>query len=252
MRQIYKKLALISVALTLAVPAIAVPLVPGGVVFTTGDTAAANPALPGGVANDNLIAFSYDPTPATPATNIGGNIQNRVVQSNTLGTLIFATRIRDTFNIDGGTFSILGFQLEGYGSATTDVDFRLDGLGSKGFSSVSRSADGDLMTFRYADRLFVDAINPPGRQETSFFPSIVTDATEFDLTGTMTIFGEILPLGAVDDSASNSQNIFTITVDGIAVPKSAIPPVPIPAGGGFLIGALGLLGWLRRRAPAHA
>jgi hypothetical protein len=252
MRHIHQKFALFAVGCMLAMPVAAVPLVPGGVVFTTGDTSAANPNLAGTVQNDNLIGFTYNPTPVTPFTNVGGNIQNRVVESNVLGSLIFSTRIRDTFNIDVATFSILGFALTGYGGSAVDVDFRLDGLGTKGFSSVSRSADGDTMTFRYADRLFVDAIDPPGRQETSLFPSIVTDATEFDTTGTMRIFGEILPLGAIDDSASNAANVFSFTVEGIAVPKDAIPPVPVPAAGGLLLGALSLLGWFRRRKPQMA
>ena len=126
----------------------ALPLAPGAVIFPTGTTSAANPDLAGVNQNDNLIQFRMDPTPGTPFTDVGGNVQNRVTE-NASGNLIFGPRIRDTFNIDGGTFGILGFRLEGFGTFSTDVDFRTDGLGDKGFTSVSRSNDGNIMTFRY-------------------------------------------------------------------------------------------------------
>lgn len=221
----------------------AVVLAPGGVAFTTGTTAAADPTLAATVINDNLIDFRYNPSPATPLTDVGGNVQNRVASGLLTDDIFFAPRIRDTFNIDGATFSIIGFSVNGYAGIDLDVDFRTDGLGDKGIFSVSRSADGDLLTVRFEERLFVDAINPPGRQEESLFPSFRTNASGFSNTGTMTIFGEILPLAALDDSASVAANVFSFTVDGIAAPT----PVPVPAPLLLMSAALGLLGWTGRR-----
>lgn len=222
--------------------ALAVPLLPGGVIVPTGTTAA--DPVHGGVQivqNDNLIPFRIDPTPVTPLTDTGGNVQNRVTL-NQFATLNFAPRIRDTFNIDGGTFGIIGFRIDGYSGFSTDVDFRTDGLGDKGPTSVSRSVSGDLMTFRYADPLLIDAIGP-GRQEESLFPSIVTDATNYANTGTMTIYGQMFaaPAGAIPDPIGD---IFTVQISGLAVP---VPPIPVPASGLLLLGGLAGMIAMRRR-----
>ncbi|MFK7916351.1 MAG: hypothetical protein AB8B93_20730 [Pseudomonadales bacterium] len=232
----------------------AAPLPPGTVVFTNGVTVSdsvqdpvARPYLGGAVLNDNLLDFTYDPTPSIPLNNVGGRLQNRVVDNGS--DLIFMTRIRDTFNIDGGTFSILGMTIEGYGNVDLDVDFRLDGLGDKGFSSASRSADGDRLTLRYEDRIFVDAFTPPGRQQTSYFPALLTNASAYDFSGTATIFGEILPLGATDSSASVQSNIFSFQIDGIAVPRA---DVPAPASLALLVGSVAALGLRRRLSRNNA
>ena len=161
-----------------------------------------------------------------------------------LNTLNFMPRLRNLFNIDGGAFAILSVSLNGFAGFDVDVDYRTDGLGDKGFSSASRSVDGDLLTFHYADLLLADSINPPGRQVESLFPSLVTDATAFSNTGTMTIFGQIIPLGTSIVS-SNPADTFSITVGGLAVPMAA--PIPVPAAGLLLLGGLGALGGLVRR-----
>lgn len=225
------------VASGLALPAFAVPLAPGDVIFTTGTSVGADPTLPGAVLNDNLIGFTIDPTPLTPFSNTGGTVQNRVLRETDSGFLTFAPRIRDTFNLDGGTLAIIGFRLNGFGMSALDVDFRTDGLGDKGFATVSRSGDGNIMTFRYDDPLFVDSMLPPGRQQESLFPSIRSDATLFDFSGSMTIFAQ-LTSGDVPGG-----ELFTVTIDGLAVP---IAPVPLPASALLLLGAMGTLGAVRR------
>ena len=208
--------------------ALAIPLAPGGVVFPTGTTFAANPNLGGAVVNDNIIAFDFDPTPVTPFSNVGGELQNRVALSDNLNTAIFMPRIRNTYNIDGGTFAILGFSVTGYTGVDVDVDFRTDGLGDVGPTSVSRSADGDLMTVRFGTPIVADSVDPPGRQEESRFMSILTDSTDFDTSGIMTVFGEIIPLGSSTPSG-NAANTFSFTIAGVAAPAAAVPPVPVPA-----------------------
>ncbi|MEM6308782.1 MAG: VPLPA-CTERM sorting domain-containing protein [Pseudomonadota bacterium] len=244
--QLPTKTAMIFAALESVVgPALATPLAPGAVIFPTGVTFA--DPVHGGVQtviNDNLIGFSLDPTPITPLTTVGGNVQNRVTET-AGGTLNFAPRIRDTFNIDGGTFAISAFRLTGFGMFDLDVDFRTDGLGDKGFSSVSRSLSGDIMTFRYDDPLFIDAIIPPGRQEESLFPSIVSDATDYNFDGTMKIFGYVLPLGATVPNPT--ADLISVTIDGVAVPTT-LAPVPLPASSLFLaVGIAGLFVARRRK-----
>lgn len=219
--------------LAIAAPVDAVTLNPGGVVATSGTTFAADPDLGGTVINDNLIPFSIAPFNAFQT--VGGNVQNRVVESDNLSTLIFAPRIRDTFNIaTAAPWEWIGFQLDGYAGYAVDVDFRLDGLGDVGFTSVSRSVDGDLMTFRYDTPITVDGL-APGVQEESLFPSIKTDAVNYALTGSMTIFGQ---------STGDDDTLFSVTIDGLAAP---VAPIPAPLPALLLLGGLSGFGVLRRR-----
>lgn len=216
-----------------ATSALAVPLANGGMVATSGSTF--TPQNSGLIQNDNIIGFSYDPTPLIVFNDVGGEVQNRVIE-NADGDMVFMPRIRETYNIDGGTFVISEFQLTGYAGFETDVDYRTDGLGDKGFTSVSRSADGDVLTFSFDDPLYVDAISPPGRREESLFSSIITNATEYDLSGTMTIIGYMVPLGTT--MPDPLADLFSITLNGIVAPTTAAVPLPAPLA---LLGA-GLLG----------
>ena len=225
--------------LFIATPVLSLSLAPGGVIFPSGTTFAADPEQGGVVQNDNLLNFRMDPTPGTPLTDVGGAVQNRVVESDVTNQLIFSPRIRNTFNIDGGRFGIVGFRLDGYAGWDTDVDFRLDGSGDKGFGSVSRSVSGDLLNFRYITPLFIDAI-APGLQEESLFPAIKTNATSFAATGTMQIFGQLF-------STQNSGppvptgDLISVRIDGV------MAPVPVPATGLLVLSAIGGLVALRRR-----
>lgn len=210
----------------------AVVLLPGGVVLPAGDTSVTAPNTNGVVQNDNLISFSF---PFPPFFVVGGNVQNRVVLSNNLNTMVFGPRIRDTFNIaTTAGFEITAFRLDGYAGWDTDVGYRTDGLGDDGPTSVSRSADGDVLTFRYGNPLFIAGL-APGLQEESLFPFIITDAPNYSLTGSMTIFG-------VD--VGNPGDLRSVTIDGLAVPSA----VPIPAAI-WLFGTalMGFIGFSRRR-----
>lgn len=203
----------------------AIQVNPASFVFLNGTTSAAQPELAGFVQNDNLISFSG----IVPVGNdFGGEVQNRVVLSNVLQTLIFAPRIRDTFIEPASrTFvpsaTITGFQLDGYAGFSTDINYRTDGLGDEGPDYVIRSNDGDELTFAFIDGLQITEIDP----EESLFPSILTDATDYELTGTMVIFGYY---------NGNPIDTFSIVVDGIAVPTAVPLPPSILLFGSTLLG----------------
>lgn len=229
-----RKLVLPAVIAALASPVVSAPLSPGGVIFPTGTTSAADPDLAGTVINDDLIDV-----------NLGSgffiasyNVQNRVVRSTNLGSLIFAPRIRDPLNLGfSERFEIVAFRLTGFAGATlTDVDFRTDGLGDKGPSSVSRSNDGDLLTFRYEDPLQNDSFDPPGVRDTSYFPSIKTTATKFRKIGTMTILGRRA-------EADPNDPLTSVTIRGIAVPAV----IPLPASALLLLAGIAGLGFVGSR-----
>lgn len=228
------KTGLLATVTTLALSstALAATLEPSDVIFPLGDTAATAPNTIGDVLNDNLINFTFD---ISQFFVVGGNVQNRAYESGELTTMVFAPRIRDTFNIAfANGFEITAFRLDGYAGWDTDVGYRTDSLGDDGPSSVSRSNDGDTLTFRYADTLFIDGL-APGVQEESLFPYIVTDAPNYELTGSMTLFGH---------EAGDPTNSFQTTITGMAVPSA----VPIPAAVWlFGSGLIGLIGIARRR-----
>src|SRR5260370_19130174 len=110
----------------------AAPLPLGGIVPLSGATAAARPELAGLVLEDQLIPFTI--TDSVGNVIYQGTIQNRVVLSNTLGTLAFYFAIRHTDPTLGG--SIISVSRTGFRDGTklfaTDEDFRSDGLESIG------------------------------------------------------------------------------------------------------------------------
>lgn len=198
-----------------------VDLLPGGGAILSGTTnAAEGGTLAGTVLNDNLIPFSL-------GGFVAGNVQNRVVEANIDGTLIFAPRIRDIVDLlPALEFSIIdGFTLSGYSGFQTLVEYRTDGLGDDGPDFATRSFDGDTLSFIFG----APALD---LTEESYFLSINTDATQYALTGSMTIFGR----------ADLGQPTQSVTITGLAVPI-----IPLPASGLLLFGALGGLAFLRKR-----
>lgn len=224
------KLGVVALFCSVTAPVQATVVVPGSLGNLIGTTVAAEPDLAGVVVNDNLVSFSF---PATALTDASGSVQNRVVESHNLGTLIFAPRIRGTSNSGLGDFQILGFSLDGYAGWETDIEFRTDGLGDVGPDYVTRSADGDTLTFLYDSSDPIDMFSGIFG-ETSLFPTILTDAPSFSLSGTMTIFG-------ID--VSDPTTILAVTLNGIAIPQAIPVPAPLVL---FGSGAV-LLGWIARR-----
>lgn len=164
----------------------AVVVAPGTVHPLSGTTSAANPNLAGVVQSDPLIPFEI--VDAAGTVVIRGKLQDRVVLSNNLGTLVFAPRLRELESTDESA-AIIAMRVTGHDGVSTDIDFRTDGLGDVGPSFVSRSSGGgDVLTFRFDS----PAISPP---EESLFTSILTDAEHFARTGSTTIVAHVRATG---------------------------------------------------------
>ena len=162
-------------------PTFAVSLPLGGIAALSGTTVADRPELAGLVLEDTLIPFTIMDSSGNLIYQ--GTIQNRVVMSDTLGTLIFEFRIRDTNATLGG--SIIGVSRAGFRNGTmlfaTDVDFSLDGLGSIGPPGASRNGGGNQIDFAFAS-------NPVTPGDESLFVGALTDAISYEAVGTLTLY----------------------------------------------------------------
>lgn len=217
----------------------AATLAPGGVVNPVAQVNFAD-LVHGGtqaVVEDGLLPFFINPSPDNILGN-GGAVQNRVTRLAD-DSLIFKPQIRDTFNIEFGVFAIVAIRLTGFGDFDVDVASRFDTFGDKHITSASRSFDGDIITLRYFDPILIDSL-AGGLREESYAPSLVTNATHFENSGTITIFGQ-----RYTPEDGLSDDVFTVTIDGLAVPVSAVP-LPTPAF--LLLGGLAGLAALRRRS----
>ncbi|TWT78030.1 hypothetical protein Pla123a_18300 [Posidoniimonas polymericola] len=190
-----------------------------------GTTSAGDPRLAGTVQSDALHPFEI-------LGNFGevllsGNLQDRVVESNTEGTLIFAPRLRD---LVGAPFApdmeVRAVFVDGYAGFQTEVEYRTDGLGDVGPSFGLRSFSGDGLQYLFG----VDDLLAP---EESYFVSTLTDATDFAPIGTARIVARNIISG----------EFFETTLTGINV------PVRMPEPSAALIGSLvgGVAGLLVRR-----
>lgn len=161
-------------ALILTAPQVqAVVLVPGDTVALSGTTAAERPELAGAVIADEIRQFDVT---FGAGERLKARVQDRVVRSDVDGTLDFYFQV---FNDAESTLSIDHVARLRYTGFSTDVDFRLDGLGEIAPVSASRT---DLpgvfdITFRFEPANKID----PGESSRFFF--IKTDATAFDGEG---------------------------------------------------------------------
>ncbi len=162
-------------------PSFAASLPPGSIAPLSGTTVSDRPELAGVVLEDALIPFTI--TDPSSTLIYQGTIQNRVVMSNTLGTLIFEFRIRDTDATLGG--SLIGVSRTGFRNGTTlfatDVDFSLDGLGTIGPPGASRNGGGNQIDFAFAG-------NPVTPGAESYFVEALTDSIHYDAVGTLTLY----------------------------------------------------------------
>ena len=156
------------------------------------------------------------------------------MRSDADGTLIFAPRVMTTFNNTGANFLVDSVVLYNFGNFDVDVAYRTDGLGDRGPTTATRSADGNTLTFDYGFPLVGSNLfqNP---QEDSFFLSLNTEATAFTLDGHISVFARHL---------SQPGTTYRFDFTNIAVP--AIAPVPLPASAVLLLSGFGLIAGMRR------
>jgi hypothetical protein len=164
----------------LALPALAFPpcwILPGGGCAVTGTKSSQWPPLKGVVVHDRVRDFEI--RNGAGALLYKGKLQDRVVLSETADTLHFYYRIRDTDPALAGDIlavDVTDFSDEG----GMHADYRPDGLGTVGPSQVLRSPDGATIRFRFMP----DVIDGG---ESSRFCFILTDAVEFEESGSVTI-----------------------------------------------------------------
>lgn len=223
MPKLLPSMAIIAALNSLAGFAGAAVLPAGGAVGLLGTTSAATPSLAAVVQDDPLHPFQI--VDGGGNVLISGNLQDRVGKSNDLGTMIFSPRLRDLVGTAGAApIEIYGLSIDGYGGYSTDVEYRVDGLGDAGPNVANRSVDGETVTLRYE----TSPILPP---DESYFNSILTNATSFAPIGTATIYARVGANGP----------FFSTTIRGINV------PVPEPTASVLVLGALGLAATIRRR-----
>lgn len=133
---------------------------------------------------------------------LSGLLQDRVVRSTDLQTLIFGPTLRDLELGNAREARITGVAMEGLGREWIDANYRLDALGEAGPHSVSRGEDGDALLFNYES----PNLDPSQR---AYPLSVLTEATGFKLTGRVSI--------SVEDH--NTGQTFHTVVEGTAAPR---------------------------------
>lgn len=182
-------------------------LVNGDTIALSGTTTAMQPELAALVENDNILYESISPS-MNPLFQVGVDVQNRAARSFLTDNIIMMPRIRPVLNNTSGNFLIDKVVMSGFTDFVLDVDYRTDGLGDRGPNSVTRSVDGDQLSFDFLFPLNVPNL-APNPIEQSYFFSILTNTNAYSNTGTMSIFGRHL-----DYPGETFEFFYT----GIAVP----------------------------------
>lgn len=153
----------------------AVPLAPGNNTPLAGTTAAARPELSGVILLDVLRDFEI--RNSANALVFKGKLQNRVMRTID-GTLTFEYRIRNTQPGLSGVINLMVSQeFDGF---ATDVDYRLDSLGTVGPNQGTRSVDARQLGFTFASQTI-----PAGTESRFIF--IRTNSTAFDPAAGLTM-----------------------------------------------------------------
>jgi hypothetical protein len=120
---------------------------PGPIVNINGTTVALRPNLAGVVLEDVLRPFQA--FGQTGELLVQGAVQDRVIQSNLTGKMIFDASIHIDYAAPGETWEVFGRW--GFASFLTDVDWLLDGLGTLSPDQAWRNPgtipQGDLVVF---------------------------------------------------------------------------------------------------------
>lgn len=192
-----------------------VNLAPGSGTGLTGVTAATNPETAGVIPTGGDFSQSFQIFNAGNSLLFEGVLQSRVVISDVTGTILFGLRIRDT--VGGLNGIISNVEYSGFAGWATNVEWREDGLGDDGPSRAERSLDGDTLNYLFG---FGPLVGP---DESKLFFAL-TDATNYALVGTATIF--------LTTGESTTLTVFA-------------PGVPSPTGGALF--ALAAAATARRR-----
>lgn len=194
-------------------------IAPGGTVGVSGTTVALRPELAGLILQDTIVNWSDG-----PGTTFG-TLQTRVVREDSTGTLDFYERI---FNDPSSRNFVSAGRFEDYTGFTTDVDFRLDGLGDLGPDQVKRvGAGGTSVNF-----VFNEVGVGPG--QSSLFLLTKTEALNYTTSQGDLIIGR----DATGAPSGDLSNLF---------PVYSPSGVPEPGTYAMISAGLVLLG-IRRRA----
>jgi PEP-CTERM motif len=208
----------------------AVLVAPGSTVALPGTTTVADPFLSGTVIQDESFDFSL-PISQSSTSLITGTVQQRVVAEDMTGYLDFYWRIT---RLSGGSLGY--FRVGDFVNDTYDANFRIDGLGDVGPTSITRftagmggSTDDYGANFNFVDDAYQDTL--AAGQESKFM-FLHTTATQYAKTA----FFDVASTGTYTASAQ----------------FAAYAPVPEPETYAMMIVGLGLLGAVARRRRTKA
>jgi hypothetical protein len=165
-------------------------------------------------------------------------VQNRVVESAVDGTMVFMPRILFGANVTTGNLLVDRVEMFGFGDFSIDASYRTDGLGDRGPTFASRSADGETLDFTFGFPLVINSL-VGGVLEESYFFALKSDATAFENTGRISIFAR---------AEGDDFNTYRFDVGGLAVPTVVPLPASLPLLASVLIGAFGVVRLRARKA----
>jgi hypothetical protein len=229
----YTFTTLAAVATTLwigALSAQAAPLAPGDNIFVTGSTAVSHPETTGVVLQDSILSTPNVGVPALPFQFARFEVQNRVVESAVDGTMVFMPRILFGSNVTDGNLLVDRVEMFGFGGFSIDATYRTDGLGDRGPTFASRSADGQTLDFTFGMPLVINNL-VGGVVEESYFFALKSNATAFENTGRISIFAR---------AQGDDYNTYRFDVGGLAVPTAVPLPASLPLLASVLLAGLGL------------
>ncbi|BDI33009.1 hypothetical protein CCAX7_50600 [Capsulimonas corticalis] len=168
----------------------AAPIGPGSTVLVPGTNSTVRPELAGTVIRDTNIPFQIvGPGGAIVAS---GTVQDRVVRETVSGSLDFYVHVT---NDASSTANLILVTRSDFGPATTDVDWRNDGVGVNAPQVTWRSTMADTLGFVFSSP---NSQVHPGAD--TRFAMIKTNARSYVLSGVTTIQA-VFPTGAVAGTA---------------------------------------------------